>query len=73
MTDKIKEIIENIAKEYYEHGQLANTLEAISHARRLIHTMQRHECSLELVIEGMKIAAKRQIDDDEFQVTLRTI
>ena len=60
-------MIEDIKKEFIEHGQFANTLNLINVCFRVKDAMKRHQCDLDTLIKGMQLAVISQIETNDFR------
>ena len=60
--------IDKIADEFQEHGELLNSLRLIEDGQILLDIMERYECNLEDVIEGIRRACLLQVEYDKFRI-----
>lgn len=59
---------EMIADEYYEHGELKNNLWLLEYGLLLLRGISQHHCTLSELLNGISIAAQRQIADHKFNM-----
>lgn len=64
-------IVEQIQKEFSEHGALIHSLHMVDMARRLQQVMVRHKATLEEVIEGITYGCAEQVVHGRFDFGVR--
>jgi hypothetical protein len=68
-----EEKVSALRDEFYEYGELINTLDLIDKLRTIISIIKRHDCTIEEMYEGLKGGASKFILNHNYRIPPKTI